>query len=207
MKARSALNQGSSMALSPFLFFRTFYILLPSLFYEVRKDATLICSLGSRNLGLCGWTKVFSDWKPLEILLGRGTVMEAGARKWVDKLCTIRNDLGESGRWSELPFSTWRLYYLESRLFSIDRQTGKLPGTIGFLFDILIKLHRLYQVIPHESAGSVVYLPAPKVWLPHSFQWIISHISQNGGQDSGLIKTNRKVETQCSLPVAKYPIQ
>lgn len=98
MKARSALNQGSSMALSPFLFFRTFYILLPSLFYEVRKDATLICSLGSRNLGLCGWTKVFSDWKPLEILLGRGTVMEAGARKWVDKLCTIRNDLGESGR-------------------------------------------------------------------------------------------------------------
>lgn len=35
---------------------------------------------------------------PLEILLGRTTVMEAGAREWVQKRGTIHNDLGESGR-------------------------------------------------------------------------------------------------------------
>lgn len=38
------------------------------------------------------------DGNHLEILLGRGTVMEAGARKWMDKRGTIHNDLGESGR-------------------------------------------------------------------------------------------------------------
>lgn len=41
MKARSALNQGSSMALVSFLAFRASYILLPPLFYEVRKKCSI----------------------------------------------------------------------------------------------------------------------------------------------------------------------
>lgn len=49
-------------------------------------------------MGLNGWTKVFSAWNLFEIPLGRGTVMEADAREWVGKHCTIHNDLGETGR-------------------------------------------------------------------------------------------------------------
>lgn len=95
---------------------------------------------------------------PLEILLGRGTVMEAGAREWVDKGGLLESQEGDLS----FPFS------LKSLLFGIQtflrRQVNRtiiwnhrflfLP--LSLLFDVLIKLHRLYQVVTCESSGSVV---------------------------------------------------
>lgn len=138
-------------------------------------------------------------------------VLGSGCTSAVPSIMILESQEGDLS----FPFS------LKSLLFGIQtflhRQVNRtiiwnhrflfLPLTL--LFDVLIKLHRLYQVVTCESAGSVVWHPPPpsKVRQEHYFQWIISHISQKGGQDSGLIKTNRKVGIQHSLPVAKYPIQ
>lgn len=155
MKAGLALNRGSSMSSSPI--FQNLSLPPPS-FCGVSKDATLISNLGFRNLGLTGWTKVFSAWEPLEILLGRGTVMETGARKWVGKCCTIHKDHGETRRRSELPSQPEEPPVWNPNSFP---RTGKQKSHRRFLFlpprllfDNFDQAAQAYQMLTRESEAS-----------------------------------------------------
>lgn len=133
--------------------------------------------------GLCGWNKVFSGWKSLEILWEgeqwRRQVVGSGWTSAVPSIMILESQEGDLS----FPFSLKSLLFGTQTL--LHRQVNRtiiwnhrflfLP--LNLLLDVLIKLHRLYQVVTCELVGSVGWLSIPKVRQEHYFQWIISHIS------------------------------